>query len=372
MRRGLAALLAALALHGPVARGECVAPGVHAMVVPFKPARDEDAAIGRNVGALLALQVLVAMRRAPAGGVSVWEPRIDLPAIDPAVVERAARARARPPQLVLWGTVQPYGKWTIVHPRLTVLPDAPIAAADGDLCTRRQDEVWTLALPDGGALTLGLPRRDYTFRPLTLSAALATRYAAPDALHLYSRRDGQGGLVGDLGLVGDSFTVRRRVEGAIEVEAGGKVGWVDVSGLDAEGGDALVFTAGLLALMRGDNAGAEAALATVSREAAVSLRADALLLRALAALHAGQPAGALIEEAARLDPYSAAVARMFLVDRLHAWLTKRRPAAELAALRALADARRYLLPADEPVLRVIDGLRPSPDRVPGRVPGYGP
>lgn len=383
MRRGMvwwAALWAGVLVWssaGP-ARGEtCFADGVHAMVVPFAdPEAAGEAAgeaesgaagaegeavqrVGRHVGALLALQVLVGLRSGPgqSAAVAVWEPRVSSPVTSHASARAIAHGRARPPQLVLWGSVLQYGEWVVIHPRLTVAPENQIVGVDGDLCQRRQDEIWRLALPDGIELSMGLPRREYIFRPFTLPAALAERYAMPATLRLHATRDAQGRLAGDLGEVGDRFVVKRRAPGAIEVKAGERVGWVDISSLQASGDDALAVTVGVMRLMRRDWTGADEALASVSGDgSARALRVDALLLRALAALHRGESPRALLEAAERLDPHSAAVAQALITDHLRAFAASRRLPDERARIRALVDQRRYLLVAHDGSLRAARAL----------------
>lgn len=363
LRRVLPLTLVALAVRaGPAEAGEpCAAKGVRVLVVPFaQPAGDAstDSArlttIGHNVGALLTLQVWLRLRGGAGLGSAVagWEPRIRYPVTSHAQAARVARQSARPAQLVLWGLVSDFGDWLVIQPRLTVVPDTQLFD-DGRLCTRERTEIWKPAhLPPGwSGPSLDLPRHAYAFEPISVSSALAARFAAPAGLTVYRKHRG-GRLSEPLGPLGDEFRALKQARGALLVRAEAGVGWIDTTGL-AGSGVALDLLDGVIRIMRGDFARAEEPLVRVARsgESPLASRVDALLLRALARAHRRRRRADLLDAAARIDPQSVEVARARIAEPLGAWLSKVRPRVpdpELpAGIEAVMAASRYLFAPDD-------------------------
>lgn len=378
-----AALILVLGLSGPLraqyVEPTCTARGVRIMAVPFTEVRGADGRddkpldprlvhVGRNVGAVLALQVLLTLRagKALGSGVSVWEPRIVRSVTSHHEAERAARERANPPQLVLWGTVLDYGEWVVVQPRLTVVPDTEVASPGGRLCNRTQVEVWRAGsrrvIAAGLGPTVGLPRLSYAFEPLTLGADVVARYGEPSGLRMYRRRSKGGRLSGDMGPMGDRVRALLQTSRSLQVLAGGRTGWIDISGLGAQS-EAVDFVGGLARLMRGDFRRAEAPLARVARSAnsPADLRVHALLLQALARAHRGRPRGDLLHAAEQFAPHDVELARARIAQafaRLGSKVTPRDgpggPTIDLPpGLRQLIRSRRYLFAPDDRLWREL-------------------
>jgi len=344
----------------------CTARGVRVMVVPFAEptGRGDDlrlSAVGRNVSAVLTLQVLLRLRagRGLGQGTAVWEPRIREPITSHRAAAEVARGRAHPPQLVLWGTVSTFGEWLVIQPRLTVVPDTQLLARS-ELCTRERTEVWRAPkIPSGlEGLSLGLPSLAYDFDPISLPRAVTDRFADPAGLTLY-RAYRRGRLSLPMGKMGAELRALEQGKTAVKVRADGRVGWIETTGLS--GGNAMLeLVDGLIRIMRGDFVRATAPLARVSGDEATALaiRVDALLLQGLAWAHYGKPRRGVLDAAAALDPHGVEVARAQIVGRVAEWWAKaagRGPRPALPAeLAAFIEARSYLFAPDDPLRAVLE------------------
>ena len=346
----LCALLAVCALTPRTATAvtdTCTQRGVRILVVPFAepprtlgapapaPTRDALAGIGHNVGSVMALEVLLRLRAGPglAEATAVWEPDVAAPVTTHTRARALATERNTPAQLVLWGTVLRYGEWLVVQPRLTVVPDAELRIDDDDYRCRRQTERWQVVLPahlaghpdrPAALPEVGLPRLDFDFEPLSLSAAVAARFADPAGLRIYRKRTP---LRGDLGPLGAEARAIEQAPGALKVRSGGRVGWIDTAGLGRRNAVALDFVDGLIRLMREDYDRADPPLKRVAEadDGPAALRLDALLLRALIQLHRDRPAHDLLAAAEEIDPYSPAVARVRIARDIQIWLASLAP-----------------------------------------------
>lgn len=324
------------------------------VVTTYSPARGSDqvvlctpafsggeGALGLNVASLQGLQIYTTLRKSDGERTFFGEALLKwgeapLSALDHREAQRYAEQHGC--RLVLWGEVHRYGDHVVVQSQLTMNHGKP---------EKVQPEAPLLLVPRHGPVRLRLPATRYTFTPIVLKHETAARYQRIDALPLHSKPFGKGR---ELGSVGSRFVALEASERAVRVRAGNKEGWLDLPELAENHSEASDFVAGILRVFRGDYAGAGKYLKAVldNPSAGITVRADTYLYRAISQLQLGQPLAALldIEQALKLDPYSAAAHRAAIFVRLTFEIAN----GKVAELRAAVAASEGIVPRDDAVL----------------------
>lgn len=294
-----------------------------------------------------------------AGTVKTGEAR--LPRLSHATAEAFGRHARVLSQLVLWGTVQPYGNGAVVQAFLS----APLY---GRLNERfyadfrtEQLEVWTVHLLVDGELVAfiqDMPRRRLSFEPIVLSAEAIDWYSRPDAWTLYDVNDPDR----PIGKAGERISgIEQRPGGAL-VKSGGLVGVLRLPALSKQRSEVVDFVSALVRIFRGDWQGARELFALVveRNQAPTELRIDAYLYRAMANARLGKSGYDDIAAARALNPYSVRVWRFAIMDKLaelSRLLEREVPAARSSALveeiKALIDAGRPLFLREDPWLAYV-------------------
>ena len=350
-RRFIAAIGLAIAAAAPTAAAEReISVAVPRFVGP--------AELSAGVTTILQLQIWQTLRaRAPANGgagllgegvVKTGEAR--LPRLSHATAEAFGHHAQVLSQLVLWGTVQPYGEGAVVQAFLSAPFYGPLNDRYyADFRTDRQ-EVWTVRLPVNGKLvsfTQDLPRRRLSFEPIVLSSEAIAWYARPDAWTLYEKDDPER----PIGKAGERISGIEQHPGGALVRSGDLVGVLRLPALSEQRSEVVDFVSALVRIFRGDWQGARDLFAAVieGKQAPTELRIDAHLYRAMANAHLGKSGRDDIAAARTLNPYAVRVWRFAIMDKLAELSRLLESAAPAAARRAIVEEIEALIDAGRPL-----------------------
>lgn len=300
--------------------------------------------LGRNVSAVLNLQVWKTLRRAPhpnpakldfGSGVIYWfegDTEVGDAEGGEALVESYGY------DLLLWGAAQTYGDGVAVDVYLTA-PRSRMPLA-----------TWTLDRP-GGSIALAPPRDLYAFAPVLLTRAVVQAYTSPGALFLCTAKTA---TCADPRPVGPGMVaMRQEGEWSFIRPHSGAPGWLRTPDIGAGGNDITNFAGAMVAYGRGDfdQAGRLFRRVAASPTAGPAIGADAAGLAALAMARFGDPGAGpyLSAEIARRDttPFLLQAAAMLALDQ-----ADRAPAAPMGRRRAAGyvDQAAAYLDDDDPWL----------------------
>lgn len=266
---------------------------------------------------------------------------------DSAAEDAEQALRIRDADLILWGSVKPYGEGVVIQPYLRVRPPATIDVGGG--------AVWSVSLA-GRTLLLGLPRKQFEFGPVPMEGEPLRHFRSPNALRLCSQK----ALATCTGTeVGPAMRAMEH-DGpwtAIAIN-GQRAGWLYLGELGTAANEIVGFAGGLISYLRGDLAQAEemfAATAAIETADPV-LRSDAAALRVVAASRLGRGGPAMIDRLREGDPYSPYVLKIAVMDALQRFAREPQAPAKARLAEVAADVRASAYYADDPWLGEADIL----------------
>jgi hypothetical protein len=225
--------------------------------------------------------------------------------------EAEAVARGSDVPLVVWGRAWDFRPGIAVQSYLSVVSEAEKPAPP----------LWTVRVPAAGrTISVGPPSLRYEFTPLVVKSEIGAKVGAFTELPVYADRGGGK----QVGVLGDGFRAIKQEGDWAQISSGGHTGWVHLPGLNQDRSEAVLFTAGLIRILRADWEGALILLEPLVRNPKTrqGVRIDALLLMSASAAQQRVPDLArsisLADEARRLAPFSAAAARYACMARLAA------------------------------------------------------
>ncbi|QRM55743.1 hypothetical protein F3Y30_15310 [Sinorhizobium sp. BG8] len=243
----------------------------------------------------------------------------------------SATARAMRPStradVVIWGSVTPYGTGYVVQSYLAVTR----------LAERRsvRPEFWRVArnLSDGARIEigLGLPGHFYDFEPFRVSDDLVQKFSSPDGMPLYG--SAKGGEV--VGHVDGTFTFGTILRDSIRIrlDKNGLSGWIHLTDFDRENIQANQFCQALLRYLRGDWQGARTALLGIVERPDLpsSILVDSLILLGVTEEKMGQSGLQRFERAFEINSYNRTGAQFLILGRLSE-MQRRGPGEEASAI----------------------------------------
>jgi hypothetical protein len=281
--------------------------------------------LSRSVNTILRLQIWQTLRKtAEAGGETLhfgagavkWGPD-HLPELSHRSAETVAHHGRILSQIVLWGTVQEYGRGAIVQAFLS-LPDYPKLNERyyEDFRTERH-EVWIIRIPAGGkvvAFSTDVPRRRLSFEPVILKQQVIAHYSTLDSIVMYELKNPKK----KIGVVRDIIDGVEQSGDKAVVTSRGLTGIVYLPELSEHRSEIVDFASGLVRIFRADWHGAIALLKDVTENsrAPTDIRIDANLYLAMANAKIGRSGAEYIDQARKLNPYAMRIVRFLIMDKL--------------------------------------------------------
>ena len=342
MRKLARPLTWVLLCAGLLAAGAASSQEVNLAVAPFAAGSAGNEALARRTSAILMLQIWQTLRVPPTQegaqvkGRVTWESSSSAPMSFSQAQAYGAAAKDSEPAMVLWGRTWRYGTGIVVEPFLSILVRNPAAPAGAKL--------WTLKLPSGETLSVGIPRRQVEFEPIILSAQSLPELTGASGLERYASATGTRTRA----VVGDDFRVfEAGPEAAKVILRKDREGAVRLPSLSQEHGELVDFSGGLMRILRSDWPGAQQLFERVvkNEHAPSAIKVDSYLYLALAAAKSNADPSPWISKAYELDPYSRAVFQYLCMNQL---LHGRKD-----TLAQLLTAGRPLYAQDDPWFRKV-------------------
>lgn len=333
-------------------------PQIHILVPRF----DGIPNIGGSVATVLNLELWRTMKASPkvngvlfSGRVS-WSPEA-LPEQSHISAEEVAQKPHVTAQMVLWGKAWEFGNGVVAQTYLS-LPNYE------DL-RPTWPERWFVKLKLNKAdaeWELDIPTRRYEFPPIALRSEVVSQFRDVGGLILYRDQELQHPLHK---LEMTNFTGSGHAGDRSQLTLpNGETGWIKLPKLSDQTSSIINFVGGVIRIFRGDYAGAQELLQSVSRaeDANQQLRLDSLLYLALAADRLDADPLVYTRAALKLNPYSAAAVRYHLTAQCSVF-SRNRMSEGRTDTRAFVNALNktigdygYLLAADDPILRGVRAL----------------
>jgi hypothetical protein len=285
---------------------------VRVLVPPFN-----GGLLGKNVGTVIYLKIWRTLRARSESGTGkpfkdatvFWS---DDPLSDTSFGAAEERAKSLGGSIVLWGSIVSFGDAVLAQPLLAILPTTDPSSDE--------PSIWSVSMPNGDWVSVGIPRHRYDLPPLVLSHEVLKLYSNTSSIKIYEGRNGgppEYPLAPPIGELGNAYT-RLEDDGdfsKVRVQSG-HVGWVYLPKLDDEI-DFVDFAGGLIRLFRRDYSGAIDMLKDVSSDSrSMMLRVDSLLLQALAIAKMGKDPSGLINAALEINPYLQVSIRFKIINLL--------------------------------------------------------
>ena len=301
-------------------------------ITVYFPAFAGVGSLGRNVTTVLSLQLAQTMRRAPwpenprqhdfGSGLILWSksPLANLSHQQAALDAAAPDVLA---QIVVWGSVHPYGGDVVadVYVTLPIYSPPGLCSENRAPCDFRQRHIekWTIEI-GRNSLSVEVPSRAFSLSAISLSESTVVAFRSTDGLPIYDRLTG-GNRIGWTGEALQFHEFNQNLPGApTRLTSDGATGWVHLPKLQAndQAGEFTDMVGGLLRTMRGDWEGAEINFTRVVENPVTRppLRLDALLLLGMVQTRAdkdGQPAFQSALEQAPFDHRAVRYAVMGLL-----------------------------------------------------------
>lgn len=281
--------------------------------------------LSRSVNTILRLQIWQTLRKAAeergetvhfGAGAVKWGPD-HLPELSHRSAETVAHHGRILSQIVLWGTVQEYGRGAIVQAFLSI-PNYPKLNDRyyKDFRTERH-EVWIIRIPAGGkvvAFSTDVPRRRLSFEPVILKQQVIAHYSTLDSIVMYDLKNHSK----KIGVVRDIIDGVEQSGDKAVVTSRGITGIVYLPELSEHRSEIVDFASGLVRIFRGDWHGAIAILKRVTENsrAPTDIRIDSNLYLAMANAKIGRPGTEYIDQASNLNPYAMRIVRFLIMDKL--------------------------------------------------------
>ena len=279
--------------------------------------------LSSSVRTILALQVWQTLRRtdAKAPDKDFGKGTVKLFAERPPQNHQSAETLASDihilSQMVLWGTVQPYGNGAIVQAFLSI-PEYPLLDGKRYADFRaKHDEEWTIAIPlkNGNAVfRVDLPRRKLAFEPIVVRREVIEKYSNPRSIPLYDPKNPDR----TIGAIGNTFEALEQRGGTALVRSDKLLGLVRLPELSDNRSEIVDFVGGVVRVFRADWQGALDTFARVveNPHTPTDVRIDSYLLRAMARTKLKRPGQEEVQRAIELNPYLRSTITYGVMERL--------------------------------------------------------
>ncbi len=214
-------------------------------------------------------------------------------------------------------------------------------------------ERWQLSLQLASEtieLYADLPSQHFSFAPIVMSGELLERYRSIEKLPIYADR----AMTQSIGRMGDQFLALIVEHDAIKLRSNGIEGWVPLPGLITARSPIVLFTGGLVRVLRGDSRGADELFQALLAQQPIptNLRIAALLLAGLSEERQGQSGLAMFSQAYALNPLRRDVVQYLVMGKLsQALRDPAQRAARLESAKRLLSDNAFLFDATDPWLR---------------------